>query len=311
MRLVTDRPRPRPGPHDYLVRVDAAGINFADVLQSRGQYGGGPQPPYAAGFEAAGEIIAIGSDVEDALPVGTHVVGAGPGAFAELMTMPAAHALPAPAGWTGAQSLGFVLNWATALAALKPLGELQSGDTVLVHAAAGGVGQAAVRLARHYGATVVAAASPGKHQVVQALGPDVVVDATRADLAEEIRRQCGGVDLTLDSVGRRTLGASLAVTKKFTGRVVVLGAASGDATLTTDDLVFHHPVQVKGLHIGALSAAAPHLYRDVIDELRRLIAAGVYPPGNPQVHALSDGPDLLEQLAAGRTHGKLALDPYR
>ncbi|WP_405623382.1 zinc-binding dehydrogenase [Streptomyces sp. NBC_00076] len=234
-------------------------------------------------FEAAGEIVGIGPDVEGPLPLGTHVVGAGPGAFAQYMTMPTAAALPVPAGWSDIEALGPVLNWATALAALKPLGEIKTGDVVLVHAAAGGVGQAAVRLARHYGARVIATASPAKHDTVKELGADAVLDSTRPDLAEEITRMTGGVDLVLESVGQATFKVSLSVTKPFTGRIVVFGAASGDATLTTHDLVFPHQVQVKGLHIGALAAAAPSVYQSFLVEIEALIAQGVYPQATPSL----------------------------
>src|SRR5690242_5569786 len=141
-----DRRRPVPGPGEYLIRVGAAGVNFADVMRSRGTYGGGPAAPYVAGFEAAGEIVGAGPEVARPLRAGSHVVGTGPGAFAQYMTMPAAQVLPVPSGWTDAEALGLVLNWATALAALKPLGRIEAGEVVLVHAAAGGVGQAAVRL---------------------------------------------------------------------------------------------------------------------------------------------------------------------
>ncbi|MEU5665086.1 zinc-binding dehydrogenase [Streptomyces longwoodensis] len=310
LTLTTGLPCPTAGPGEYLVRVGAAGVNFADVMQSHGTYGSGPQAPYVAGFEAAGEIVGVGPDVDGALPLGTHVVGTGPGAFAQYMTMPAGGVLPVPTGWSDAAALGLVLNWATALAALKPLGEVRAGDVVLVHAAAGGVGQAAVRLARHYGARVIATASPAKHDTVRALGADEVLDGARPDLAEEVVRRTGGVDLVLESVGRATFRASLAVTKPFTGRVVVFGAASGDVTLSTHDLVFTHQVQIKGLHIGALATAAPALYRSVLDDLTVLIARGVYPPGTPQVHPLAEGPEVLRRLAAGRTRGKHALDPW-
>src|SRR4051812_45655637 len=94
--LTSGRRRPIPGPGEYLIRVGAAGVNFADVMQTRGTYGGGPQAPYIAGFEAAGEIVGIGPDVEAPLQVGTHVIGAGPGAFAQYMALPAAGALPVP-----------------------------------------------------------------------------------------------------------------------------------------------------------------------------------------------------------------------
>ncbi|MEO3753092.1 zinc-binding dehydrogenase [Streptomyces sp. B6B3] len=311
LTLTTDQRRPAPGPGEYLVRVGAAGVNFADVMQTRGTYGGGPQAPYVAGFEAAGEIVGVGPGIANPLAVGSHVIGTGPGAFAQYMTMPAAGALPVPSGWSDAEALGLLLNWATALAALRPLGEVRAGDAVLVHAAAGGVGQAAVRLARHYGARVIATASPAKHAAVEALGAHAVLDRTRPDLAAEITRLTGGVDLVLESVGRATFRVSLSVAKPFTGRVVVFGAASGDASLTTHDLVFTHRVQVKGLHIGALATAAPSLHRSLLAELDALVAQGVYPPGTPRVHPLAEGPAVLRELAAGNTRGKHALDPWR
>jgi NADPH:quinone reductase len=311
LALTFDQPRPTPNAGDYLIRVGAAGVNFADVMQSRGTYGGGPHAPYIAGFEAAGEIVAVGSQLENPLQVGTHVVGAGPGAFAEYMSMPAAGALRVPSGWSDAEALGMVLNWATALAALRPLGEIEPGDVVLIHAAAGGVGQAAVRLASHYGARVIATSSQAKHADVRRLGADIVLDHRRSDLAAEITRRVGGVDLVLESVGKTTFEASLSVTKPFTGRIVVLGAASGDAGVTTHDLVFRHRVQVTGLHIGALADAAPSIYRSLLDELETLIARGVYEPGSPTMHPLGNGPLVLEALEKGCTRGKHALDPWR
>lgn len=311
LTLTSDRPRPTAGPGEYLVRVGAAGVNFADVMQTHGTYGGGPRAPYAAGFEAAGAIVGVGPDVADPLPLGTHVVGVGPGAFAQFMTMPAAEVLRVPAGWDDAEALGLVLNWATALAALKPLGAVGPGDVVLVHAAAGGVGQAAVRLARHYGARVIATASPAKHGTVKALGADEVLDSRRPDLAAEIMRLTGGADLVLESVGQATFEVSLSVAKPFTGRVVVFGAASGEATISTHDLVFRHRARIQGLHIGALAVAAPTVYAALLTEIEALIALGVYPPGTPQVYPLAEGPAALRALEAGRTQGKLALDPWR
>lgn len=310
LTLVEDRPRPTAGPGEYLIRVTAAGLNFADVMQTHGSYHGGPHAPYVAGFEVAGEIIAVGPGIDAPLPVGTSVLGSAPGAFAEFATVSAAEALVIPDGWSSAESLGMVLNWATALAAVWPLGQVGAGDVVLVHAAAGGVGQAAVRLARHYGATVIAAASPIKHDVLRDLGAHAVLDSRGPDLERRIREIAGdGVDVVLESVGRATLDVSLRVAKPIVGRVVVFGAASGMASVTTDDLVFHHPVQLKGLHIGRLAVSVPQLYAELIDELQVLRKAGVYPPGRPQVHALADGPEVLCRLGDGMTHGKHALDP--
>ncbi|GAB2491233.1 alcohol dehydrogenase catalytic domain-containing protein [Streptosporangium sandarakinum] len=149
MRLITDAPVPNPGQGEVLVRVTAAGVNFADISKAHGTFAGGPRPPYLAGFEAAGEVVAVGRAVTDPQP-GVRVVGAGTGAFAEYMVLPAAAAVPVPPAWTEQQALGLVVNWPTALAALKPLGGIAAGHVVLIHAAAGGTGQAAVRMAKHH-----------------------------------------------------------------------------------------------------------------------------------------------------------------
>ncbi|MHC1563052.1 zinc-binding dehydrogenase [Actinomycetospora sp. C-140] len=310
MHLVTDVPTPRAGPGEVLVRVVAAGVNFADVAKARGTFGGGPRPVYTAGFEAAGEVVALGEGVTGPA-VGTRVVGVGDGAFAEFVVLPAAAAMPLPEGWTEQQALGLVVNWPTALAALGPLGGLTAGQTVLVHAAAGATGQAAVVAAKHRGAIVLAAASPEKHGVVRALGADHVLDARGADLAAEVRdRTAGaGVDLVLESAGGAVFAASLAAAKRVTGRVVVTGSAGGEAALTTRDLVYRHPVHVVGFNLGALIRAAPAVFGEVMGELTGLVAAGVVPPGRPTAYDLADGATALADLEARATIGKLALLP--
>jgi NADPH2:quinone reductase len=136
------------------------------------------------------------------LEPGAHVIGVGMGggAFAEYMVLPAAGAMPVPAGWADEQALGLVVNWPTALAALKPLGGVTAGQIVLIHAAAGGTGQAAVTMAGHYGATVIAAASPGKHEVVRALGADHVIDSRGTGIAAEVLRLTGGIGLNIGTL---------------------------------------------------------------------------------------------------------------
>jgi NADPH2:quinone reductase len=312
LRLITDAAVPRPGPGEVLIRVTAAGVNFVDVSQSRGTFAGGPQPPYLAGIEAAGEVVAVGAGRTDLEP-GAHVVGVsiGGGAFAEYLAVPAAAAVPVPVGWTDAQALGLLVSRPTALAALRPLGGVAAGETVLIHAAAGGTGQAAVTMAKHFGATVIAAASPDKHEVVRALGADHVLDSRGADLAAEVLRLTGGAgaDLVLESVGGATLGASLAATKRVTGRVVVYGLAGGEAGLTNWDLVYRHQVHLVGLNIGVLIRSAPTMFGAVMGEMFGLVAAGVLGPGRPATHALAEGPKVLADLEARTTVGTLALLP--
>ncbi|TDD25639.1 NADPH:quinone oxidoreductase family protein [Actinomadura sp. KC06] len=312
LRLISNAPVPSPGPGEILIRVTAAGVNFVDVSQARGTFASGPQPPYLAGIEGAGEVIAVGDGVSDLEP-GAHVIGVaiGGGAFAEYMVLPAAAALPVPAGWTDEQALGLVVNWPTALAALKPLGGLTAGQTVLIHAAAGGTGQAAVKMAKHFGATVIATASPGKHEVVRALGADQVLDSRDARLTAEVLALTGGAgaDLVLESAGGPGLDASMAATKRVTGRVVVYGLAGGESAITNWDLVYKHQIHVIGLNIGILIQAAPEIFGEVMGQLFGLLAAGVLGPGQPTVYDLAEGPKALTELEARATVGKLALLP--
>lgn len=310
LRLITDAPVPSPAPGEVLIRVTAAGVNFVDISQARGTFAGGPRPPYPAGIEGAGEVTAVGEGVTGLEP-GAHVVGVGVGAFAEYMVLPAAGAVPVPAGWADEQALGLVVNWPTALAALKALGGVTAGQTVLIHAAAGGTGQAAVKMAKHYGATVIATASPGKHEVVRALGADHVIDSRGADIAAEVLRLTdgAGADLVLESVGGATLDASLAATKRVTGRVVVYGVAGGEAAITNWELVYKHQIHVIGLNIGTLIQAAPQIFGEVMGQLSGLLAAGVLGPGRPTAYELAEGPKALAELEARATVGKLALLP--
>jgi NADPH2:quinone reductase len=310
MRSITDAPVPRPGRGEVLIRVAAAGVNFADVSRAYGTFLGGPQPPYLAGFEAAGEVVAVGESVTVPGP-GSPVVGVGYGAFAEYMVLPAGAAMPVPPGWTAEQALGLVVNWPTALAALKPLGRVVAGETVLVHAAAGATGQAAVTMAKHFGARVIAAASPHKHETVLALGADHVVDSLDGDLAAEVLRLTGGTgaDLVLESAGGATFAAGLAAAKPVTGRVVVYGVAGGEAPVTNWQLVYEHQVHLIGLNIGVLIQAAPQIFGELMGELSGLVAAGVLAPARPTTYELADGPKALAELESRASVGKLALLP--
>ncbi|MRH90035.1 zinc-binding dehydrogenase [Nocardia sp. SYP-A9097] len=309
MRSIAEVPVPAPGRGEVLIRVAAAGVNFADISKAHGTFRDGPQPPYVAGFEAAGEVVAAG-DAVTGPAVGTRVVGVGDGAFAEYMVLPAVAAMPVPPGWTAEQALGLVVNWPTALAALKFLGRVVAGETVLIHAAAGATGQAAVTLAKHYGATVIATAGPGKHEIVRALGADHILDSGSEQLAAEVSELTGGgADLVLECVGGATFQTSLSAAKRVTGRVVVYGLPGGEAAITNWELVYKNQIQLIGLNIGVLIESAPQLFGEVMGELFGLIATGIVRPARPATHDLADGPKVLAELENRTTIGKLALLP--
>jgi NADPH2:quinone reductase len=225
--------------------------------------------------------------------------------------VPAVATLPVPTGWADEQALGLMVSWPTALAAVRQLGHVGLGQTVLIHAAAGGTGQAAVRMAKHFGATVIGVASTGKFDAVRAAGADQVLDAGATDLAADvIRATCGaGVDLVLDLVGGTGFETSLAVAKRVTGRVVVCGLPGGKATISNWDLVYRHQVHMVGLNIGVLARSAPQVFGAVMQELLGLIDRGVIGPVQPATYPLADGSKALLDLESRATVGKVALLP--
>jgi NADPH2:quinone reductase len=172
-------------------------------------------------------------------------------------------------------------------------------------------GQAAVRMAKHYGATVIATASPGKHETVRALGADHVLDSRDGDLAAQVLRLTGGAGagLVLESVGGATLAASLTAAKPVTGRVVVYGVVGGEAPVTNWELVYKYQVHVIGLNLVTLIQAAPQVFGEVMGELFALIGAGVLTPGQPTVYEPADGRKALTELETRASVGKLALLP--
>jgi NADPH2:quinone reductase len=182
---------------------------------------------------------------------------------------------------------------------------------VLIQAAAGATGQAAVVVAKHLGARVIAAASPSKHEAVRALGADHILDSRSDDLAAQVLKltRSSGADLVLESSGGATLKMSLAAARRVTGRVVVLGLPGGEAAISNWELVYQHQVHVIGFNLGALIEASPEIFGQVMGELSGLIASGVVTPTRTTAYDLADGAKALADLESRATLGKLAVLP--
>ncbi|MDP2956677.1 MAG: NADPH:quinone oxidoreductase family protein [Longimicrobiales bacterium] len=230
---VTEVPDPVPGEGQVLVRVEAAGLNYAEVLSRKGLYGWAPKRPYVPGMEAAGRIEAAGPGVDPSRVGERVVVGAQHGAYAEFMAVRAAQALPAPEGWSVEEHAAFVVNWATAWVGLIEMGRLRPSDRVLVSPAGGGVGTAAVQIASRFGCDVLAlAGSEAKLERVRALGASSTLNyraaGWRGRLADLARER--GVDVALEMVGGDVFRGVLDTLAPF-GRVVVAGYADLDYTL--------------------------------------------------------------------------------
>jgi NADPH:quinone reductase-like Zn-dependent oxidoreductase len=200
---VQERADPAVGPGEVRIAVRAAGINFADTLARVGLYPDAPKTPCVLGYEVAGEVESVGEGVLDHKAGDRVMAGTRFGGQAELVTVPAANLLPLPQRLSYEQGAAFPVNYATAYAALVLMGGMRTGDRVLIHAAAGGVGISATQLARNAGAEVFGTASPGKHEAIRAQGVVHPIDYRNQDFeAEAMRITAGeGVDLVIDPLG--------------------------------------------------------------------------------------------------------------
>lgn len=224
---VREAPDPEPGPGQVRIAVAAAGVNFADVLARMGLYPDAPPLPCVVGYEVAGTIDRLGPGVEG-LAVGQRVAAMTRfGGYSSALVVPAEQAQPLSERLTFEQAAAIPVNYLTAWLMLVELGNLRRGDRVLVHAAAGGVGQAALQICRLKGAEVLATASPSKHERLRQAGAAHCIDYTSQDFAAEVRRITGGrgVDLVLDAVGGDSFRRSYACLAPL-GRLYLFGVSS-------------------------------------------------------------------------------------
>jgi NADPH2:quinone reductase len=267
--------RPTPGPGQVLVRVRAAGLNFADVLWRKGLY---PRArfPQVLGFEIAGEVEAVGEGVADLSP-GQQVFGTslGGGGYADFCLAQAEMLLPMPAGLSFEEAAAIPVVFGTVYYALQPLGRVQPGETVLIHAAGGGVGTVAVQWAKALGATVVATAgSYEKLERVRALGADVTINYREVEMVEAVKQAVGKVDVVLESIGGKVLEDSLSLLKPF-GRLITFGYASGGAVQLDPLRLFSRNLTISGLYLGAM--APPYIARGLAEGVAAITSGKVRP----------------------------------
>jgi NADPH2:quinone reductase len=218
---ITDVPMPSPRPGEVRVKVRTIGINFAEVLSRRGLYGWAPALPYILGMEAFGEIDAVGEGVTSH-EVGDRVIaGTQFGAYAEFICVPAERALVPPRGFSAEESAAFAVNYMTAWIGLMELARLRPTDTLLVTSAAGGVGSAAVRIAKNFGARVIGAAGKGKQDAVRASGADLALDYDDPHW----HSQLGEVNVALEMSGGKIYRTALRHLAPM-GRIVIAGASN-------------------------------------------------------------------------------------
>jgi NADPH2:quinone reductase len=303
-------PVPEPGPGQVAVAVGACGLNFADALLCRGSYQVRPGLPATPGIEVAGRIVATGPGVDPGR-VGERVVALPDlphGGLAEVCLAADAGAWLRPDEVGDLEAAAVTITYGTAWVGLFRRGGLREGDTVLVHAAAGATGAAAVQLAAGAGARVLATAGgPTKVALARAHGADAAWDsrADGFDLVGEVRAATGGggVDVVFDPVGGDLFDASRRVVA-FEGRYVVVGNASGRVPQLPTNHVLVKNYAVVGLHWGAYLDHRPAVLREAHDAVMAAVAAGRLHPAVGAVVPFEGAAGAVAAIAAGTTTGK-------
>jgi NADPH2:quinone reductase len=306
---LADVEKPDPGEGELRIEVKAAGINFADVMQRRGHYHGGPEPPYIAGLEVAGVVDAVGEGVGRS--VGDRVVSlVGRGGYAEYAIADARGVLDVPEGMSFEEAAGFPVQFLTAHNCLHEWGGLEEGESVLIHAAAGGVGTAAVQLAREAGARVFGTASTAeKLEKASELGCDVPINYTEEDFVARVREETDyGVDLVLDGIGGDTTEESLDALTEF-GRMVSYGAASGRPGRPPTDALLFGNKSVIGYHLGRAIERRPMRVMGAVPELTELLADGTLEVQVGHTFDLEEAAAAHEFIEDRKSSGKVVLLP--
>jgi NADPH:quinone reductase-like Zn-dependent oxidoreductase len=316
-------PDPMPGAGEVRVRVDAVGVNYAEILSRKGLYGWAPAMPYTLGMEATGTIDLLGAGVERRAIGEPVILGAQHGAYAEQIVVPERQALPAIAGFSTEENAAIAVNYLTAWVALIEMARLRPTDRVLVTAAAGGVGTAALQIATRFGcATVGLAGSDAKLDLIRALGGESGVNYRRSGFEERLRAAAGPdrIDVVLELVGGEVFRAVWPVLAPF-GRVVVAGFASLALErwnplswlrtwrdLPRADVRTLAPAShgLMAMHIGYLLADPPRLAR-VWDELTAFVAAHGIRPVVGATFAFEDMAGAHRLMESRRSVGKIVV----
>ena len=306
-----EAPEPRLGPDDVLIEVEAAGVNYADVMRRSGKYHFKTEFPSLLGTEAAGTVIETGANVsrfKQGDRVFTRTTASG--CQAERVSAPVSEVLRMPASISYAEAAAIPVIFLTAYHMLKTLAPLRRGETVLITAAASGVGTAAVQLAKAWGATVIATASTDeKLELVRKLGADHAINYTKQDFVSETLRLTGevGADRVLECVGGEVLLKCFEAIAPG-GRLMIYGRASGQLPPLPPEQIFAKNLQVNGLNIGGKPwTQAVHLA--ALDEILALMAEGKVKPVISKTFPMNEVADAHRYLSNRQTMGKVILVP--
>tara|TARA_R110000782_G_scaffold193013_1_gene282620 strand:+ start:20 stop:997 length:978 start_codon:yes stop_codon:yes gene_type:complete len=308
---IRDVPMPRPGPGEVLVRVKAASVNFPDLLLTQGKYQLKLEPPFTPGMDFSGIIDTLGEGVTGPLREGTDVAGGvRSGAFAEYIVVPVSSLQKKPPAMSFAEAASYSAAYLTAYVALVRRGNLQPGETLLVHGASGGVGLAAVDVGKLLGATVIATgASDDKLDKVIAHGADYAINVTQGfrDKVKTLTRG-RGADVIFDPVGGDVFDESVRCIA-FDGRLLVIGFTSGRIATVSTNMPLIKGFSVVGVRAGEYGRQFPDKGRENVETIWNWAREGKV---HPRVHAefpLEKAMDAFAMLWNRKVVGKVVVTP--
>jgi NADPH2:quinone reductase len=302
------------GPGDVLIEVHATAANYVDILLIGGRHQSRPQLPFIPGKGPAGIVVAVGADVRDFEP-GDRVLGMCEpgGGYAELIAVPATQCHPIPDSLSFADAASMALVYDTAWFSLRERGRYREGETVLVLGASGGVGLAAVRLAKALGAKVLAGmANPARFDLAREAGADAIVDLGRPDLRESLRAQVyaatdgQGADIVIDPLGDDIFDAAIRALA-WCGRMVVIGFAAGRIPTIRTNYLLVRNIDVCGLQIGDYRKRRPDRTAACFKELFALYEAGKIGPLPTTTLPVEKFADALAAIRDRTARGRIVL----
>ncbi len=302
--VMDEAPEPHAGPGQVVIDVHAAGVNFPDVLLIQGLYQVKPPLPFSPGVEVAGIVSEVGEGVRD-VHVGDRVAAGVSGGFAERAVASAATTISLPDAIDFVTAAGMVLTYGTVYHALVDRAVLHGGEWLYVSGAGGGVGTAAVDLAKALYAHVVASASSdAKRDAASRAGADFVLDAGASDLVDAIKRASGGgIDVAIDNVGGEQFDAALRASKRD-ARLLVVGFAGGTIPQIPANRILLKELDVLGVYWGDWAARNPERNRANFDAMFTLMADGKLHPRVDTTYAFADAPRAIADLQERRLVGK-------
>jgi NADPH2:quinone reductase len=308
---VREAPAPALLPGTLRVEVRAAGCNFFDILMVQGRYQVKPPFPFVPGAEIAGIVREVAPDVRG-FAVGDRVLAsAGLGGFAEESVVPARSAYPLPDAMSFEEGAALPIIYPTSYAGLVDRGALRAGETLLVHAAAGGVGLAAVQIGRALGARVIGTAGgTDKCEIACREGAEECIDYRAGDFVARVQELTGGrgADVIYDSVGGDITDQSLKCIA-WNGRLVIIGFASGKIPAIQANRILLKNIAVTGLHWGAHAQKDPKRIPEVMDALFAMYGKGQIRPVIYGRYALEEVPAALAALGGRESYGKVIVQP--